>query len=382
MNILIRLVVVALILLLAYGVRLKLIASKPEPKSQKITEVVPLVDIIEVSREKHLPDIKSFGTVRSFFETTLSSEVEGKIISVSPSFKVGELVPAGEILVTIDSADFETEYTTAKADLVLMQSALDEEQVRQKQAKDDWLASGRRLETASDFVLRKPQMAAAEAGVTSAQAAVDRASLQLERTKIRAPYAAVVTERSASLGNFSNSQISLGTLVATEKAEVRIPLTPEQMQRVAFSNANKPKVILKDPNNDHLEWSAQLTNIEPTVDAQNQVSYGIATVEQPYTNETGVLPIGTFVSVTLPCAGEINSYKIPESALVNDRHIWLLDSENKLIRADGKRLINEGAISYVEIDSGELKSPLRIVSRPLSNFRTGSLVKTADEVAK
>ena len=116
--------------------------------------------------------------MRSFFETTLSSEVEGKIISVSPSFKVGELVPAGEILVTIDSADFETEYTTAKADLVLMQSALDEEQVRQKQAKDDWLASGRRLETASDFVLRKPQMAAAEAGVTSAQAAVDRASLQ------------------------------------------------------------------------------------------------------------------------------------------------------------------------------------------------------------
>jgi len=108
MNILIRLVVVALILLLAYGVRLKLIASKPEPKSQKITEVVPLVDVIEVSLEKHLPDIKSFGTVRSFFETTLSSEVEGKIISVSPSFKVGELVPAGEILVTIDSADFET----------------------------------------------------------------------------------------------------------------------------------------------------------------------------------------------------------------------------------------------------------------------------------
>lgn len=381
MNFLIRLVVIVCILLGAYGVRVALIKSKPEPKSKEIVKIIPLVNVIEVAAEEHRPEIKSFGTVRSFFETSLSPEVEGRIISVAPNFQVGEMVAEGEILVTIDSANFEADLATAKAELILMQSALDEEKVRVKQAKDDWIASGRKLETASDFVLRKPQMAAAEANIEAAKVEIDKANLNLDRTHIRAPYAAIVTSRSASLGNFANSQTSLGTLVATGKAEVRIPLTPEQMQRVVFSDKNKPQIKLKDPNNKKLEWIAELTRMEPVVDAQNQVNYGIATINDPYTNEVGPLPVGTFVNVILPSATAFEGYKLPESALVNDQYVWLVNEESKLVRVRAERIQNEGSETYVKIDAGKLNSPLRVISRPLSTFRSGSEVKTVDEDA-
>jgi len=147
-----------------------------------------------------------------------------------------------------------------------MQSALDEEVVRGKQAKGDWVTSGRSLDKASDFVLRKPQMAAAKANIEVAKVEIDLAKINLARTKIRAPYAAIVTARGASLGNVANSQTSLGTLVATDKAEVRIPLTPEQMQRVVFSEDNQPEILLMDPNNSKLKWPAKLTRMEPVVD--------------------------------------------------------------------------------------------------------------------
>lgn len=382
MNFVIRLIIIVLIGLGTYGTVVTMIKSKKEAKSKKIEKVVPLVDVVHVSTGEYQPEVKSFGTVRSYFETNLTPEVSGKIMSVSPSFRVGKMVAEGEILVTIDSSNFETTVASAEANLILMQSALDEEKVRALQAKGDWLASGRKLETASDFVLRKPQMAAAEANIKVAQVDIKRALLDLERTKIRAPYSAMVTARSASLGNFATSQNSLGTLVATDKAEVRIPLTPEHMRQVAFSSGDRPKLTLKDPNDDKLEWSAELSRLEPVVDAQNQVNYGIATIEKPYTNDIGVLAIGTFVNVFLPCSGVINGYKLPESALVNDKYVWLVDGEKKLVRASAKRIQSEGGFIYVEVEVGELSDPLSVVSRPLSNFRIGVEVKTTEKKTK
>jgi len=378
MNFVVRLIVVALILLAAYGLKEKLISLKPKPKSKEIVKVIPTVDILEVKVEEYRPEVKSFGTVRSLFETTLSPEVQGRITSVAANFQVGEMVAEGEILVTIDSANFEADLANAEADLILMQSALDEEKVRSKQAKDDWVASGRSIDAASDFVLRRPQMAAAQANITAAEVEVDVAKLNIARTKIRAPYAAIVTARSASLGNFANTQTSLGTLVATDKAEVRIPLTPEQMQRIVFSVDNQPELTLKDPNNSELKWSAKLTRMEPVVDVQNQVSYGLATIENPYTNKVGPLPVGTFVNVVLPSATSFKGFKLPESVLVNDKYVWLLDAEDKLVRANAKRIQNEDSFVYLQIEVGKLSSPFRVVTRPLSNFRSGSQVKTQD----
>ncbi len=379
MNIVIRIIIIVLIGLGTYGIANQMIKSKEKAKSKKIEKVVPLVDVVERSVGEYQLEVESFGTVRSYFETSLTPEVSGQITSVSPSFRVGEMVAEGEILVTIDSSNFETTVARAEANLILMQSALDEEKVRAAQAKGDWLASGRKLATASNFVLRKPQMAAAEANIKVAQVDIKRALLDLERTKIRAPYAAIVTARSASLGNFVTSQNGLGILVATDKAEVRIPLTPAQMQQVAFSSGDKSELILKDPNNDELEWPAELDRMEPVVDAQNQVNYGIATIEQPYTNEVGVLSIGTFVNVILPSSKKISGYKLPESALVNDKYVWLVDEKMKLVRADAERIHTDGVSLYVEVDKGDLSDPLRVVSRPLSNFRNGVEVKTSEE---
>jgi len=90
MNFVIRLIVVVLIILAAYGIKEKLISSKPEPKSKEIAKIIPLVDVIEVVAEEHRPEVTSFGTVRSFFETSLSPEVEGRITSVAPDFQVGD----------------------------------------------------------------------------------------------------------------------------------------------------------------------------------------------------------------------------------------------------------------------------------------------------
>lgn len=352
--------------------------GKPGQESRKPLVVIPIVDSILVPLGDYRPSVKSYGTVQSYFETQLTPEVNGKITSVSAQFRVGEMITKGYTLATIDDSDYQSALVTRKATLVLQESALAEEEIRAEQAAEDWEASGRDPASASDFVLRKPQLAAARANITAAQTAIDQAEVDLTRTKIKAPYDAVVTARTASLGNYATAQNSLGTLIATEKAEVRIPLTAEQMRRIQFVSDEPLEITLTSPSKPNLQWPAKLTRMEPTLDPQNQVSYAIATIDNPYTNETSPLPVGSFVNLSIPVAVIKGAYKIPESALVNDKYVWLVDDEQNLVRAEAIRIQSDSSFAYVRMKLEDLEPPLKVVSRPLSNFRSG--IKVEEEV--
>ncbi|MGB1258920.1 MAG: efflux RND transporter periplasmic adaptor subunit [Akkermansiaceae bacterium] len=371
-----------LILSIALGIGKTLIDSKKPPKSKQPPKVISQVDLIEVSPSDHQVPVISFGTVQSYFQTSVTPQVSGRIIEVSPQFRVGKMIKQNDLLARIDDTDFQAALATQQANLSLQKRTLAEEEIRAKQAAEDWLASGRKLSSASDFVLRKPQLAAAKANITSAEAAVDKALADLARTRLTAPYDAVVTSRTASLGNLATAQTSLGTLVATARAEIRIPLTAEQAARISLpteSQPNKTTIKLTSPNKPGVTWTAQLTRTEPTVDPQNQVTYVIAEVEKPYTSQKHPLAIGTFINASIPATILKNTYRIPEAALVNDAYIWIADSENKLQRIPAKRLYSFQGDSFITLTSKEAKPPLKLITRPLSNFRTGEKVKPANK---
>ena len=205
----IKIIVPLLIIAGAFFLGKFLISKKAEPKSKKAQPVVPVVDVITVSLGDHHSVVNSFGTVQSYFETTLVPQVSGRITEVSKKFQVGEKVKKGELLATIDVTDFQAVLANEQGNLALQQSELAEEEILAKQAAEDWVASGRKLDKASDFVLRKPQLAAAKASITSAEAAVKKAIIDIERTNLTAPYDAVVAERTASVGNLATTRVSL-----------------------------------------------------------------------------------------------------------------------------------------------------------------------------
>lgn len=376
MKAVLKIIVPLLIIGGAFLVGKFLIGTKEDPKSRKPAPVVAQVDVLVAAKGDHAPPVMSFGTVQSYFQTTVTPQVSGEIIEVSPKFRVGEMVKKGDLLARIDATDYQSALATQQANLALQKRTLAEEEIRVRQASEDWLASGRKLSSASDFVLRKPQLAAAKANITSAEAAIQKATADIERTRLTAPYDAVVTERTASLGNLATAQSSLGTLVATERAEIRLPLTAEQAARIKVPSQSP--ITLTSPNKPDIKWQATLTRTEPTVDPQNQVTYVIAEVKNPYTAQEQPLSVGTFVNASIPAITIKGVYKIPEAALVNDSHVWILDKDEKLKRADAERVYSQGADAFVRIKSKGAEPLLRVVTRPLSNFREGTTVKTTD----
>lgn len=361
-----------LIIVLAFVGYKVLESMKPAPRSQVPPSVVPLVEQIVVSPEDHAPPVRSYGTVESFFETNLTSQVSGQILEVSEKFRVGETVEAGHVLVKIDPTDYTAALAREESNLTVSERSFAEEEIRAAQAAGDWEASGRDLAKATDFVLRKPQLAAAKASIESAKAAIVKARADLERTELKAPFDAVITARDAAPGNQASSQTSLGALVSTEKVEIRLPLMAEQLARVSIPSTAE----LTSPLKPGLSWQAKLVRMEPSVDRQNQVMYAVAEVEKPFADAAKSLPIGIFANAAIVAKPVPGTYRVPEAAFVADRFVWVIDSENQLKRLEAKRVMNfEGQVFLKSEQEG--MGELRVVTRPLSNFKEGMKVKTS-----
>lgn len=357
--------------------------NKPKREIRKPKVVLPRVAFVEASPSDFTPIIRTFGTSRSYYETQIASQVAGAITAVSPVFDVGQSVVEGELLLEIEAADFLIAIAQSEAALAQAEEALAEEKTLSRIAAEDWVASGRDLTSAPEYTLRKPQLEAAQAGLKSSESSLQQARLNLERTRVRAPFNALITERLASPGNIVSAGISLGRLISSEKAEVRIPLTPEQIKLAALpstaphASANPVPLTVTSSALPEASWQASLVRTEPAVDPQNQVLFYIAEVEHPFRDPSQFLPLGAFLNIEL--SGELipDCYPLPSTALVEDRFVWLIDEDDTLRHLSVERVFTEDEQVLLKIENPPA-IPLRIATRPLVSFREGQTVEPTD----
>lgn len=377
---LLNLALLPLIVLIAFLVVKHMIASKPERVAKTPPVVIPGVSIIESTAHSITPSITTYGNTRSYYQAQLSAQVSGEIINIAPSFNAGQVVKKGERLLEIDPADYLAVIAQRKASLATAEQALAEEMIRSELAAKDWTESGRKLEDATELTLRKPQLGAAKANVDSAQANLDIAKLDLSRTNIVAPYDAIVQSRTASPGNVVNSGSQLGVLIAKERAEVRLPLTPDQVKRIELPLRNQTEnnseliAIITTPSQPDTSWTATITRTEPSVDTQNQVIYVIGEIEAPFEDPNAFLPIGAFVDARIEVSTIDAVHLIPNTALIEDHFVWIVNGENLLKKQAVTRLLADGDDLIVQIDLPK-ESVVKIATRPLASFREDQTVK-------
>lgn len=353
-----------------------LAGSAPPMKKKIIKEVLIPAKTTEISPTDVTTSFTTYGTVEGRDQASLIPQVTAKILSISENFRVGNSVKKGEVLLTLERTDLEVLYQDKLATVSEIESNIAAEEVLALQAREEWVASGRKLENATPFRLRQPQLKALSASLESAKISVTKALLDLDRTIIKAPYDGLVASRTANLGELASPQNSVGEIYALDKAEVRLSLSATQFaQATDLQNLGaSDKVItttLSSAENPDLKREAQIVRMNPVVDSQNQVRYVIAEFEEPFNSAKGALPIGTFVNATITGKTLTAIYQIPETAIINDTYIWivvddLLERRNVTTQAN-----QEGtALCIIEGESATLK----IVTRPLVSFKVGQKV--------
>jgi len=337
-----------------------MIIFKEQPESTAVAERVAAVEIMTARSADITFTIASQGTVTPRTETTIVSEVSGKVISVSEKLVAGGYFNQGEVLLTIDSADYQVAVEQARANLLTAQAQLSLEAAQAEQAGKQWDLSGRSRESAPLLALRTPFLLEAEARVLSAESDLQRAERQLARTTIRAPYDALVREKSADIGQYISMGSQIASIFATDYAEIRLPLSDSDLAWLALPRPGQlagaeasPVVLHAVVAGRQQHWQGSIVRTEGVVDSNSRMHFAVARIADPYAlrkPDKAVLSAGTFVNARLSGIRVSNIFSLPHKALYNGNEVLLMDAEQRLRR----RQVNvvRADADWVYIDQG------------------------------
>ena len=329
------LVVCLLILAIAAGVTTVIFQTEPTAqRSSASKRTAMLVDVVRLERGSYRPEITAMGTVRAEKEIVLSPRVGGEIIEISEHFTPGGFVEKDDILLQIDPADYEVGVLQRESELRQATADLEMELGRQDLAEKDYRAlEGTISSEYKTLVLRQPQLNTARARVEAAQAAVRRARLDLERTRIRAPFAAHIISRDAHIGSQVSAGESLGRLVGIESywVEAAIPVT--HLRWIEFpENDNQEGSSAKVRN--RIAWpegqfrEAKVHRLIGALENQTRMARVLLTVADPLAHdpESAGLPplmVGSFVEVRIQGQPIEDAIRMDRNFLRKNDTVWI-----------------------------------------------------------
>ncbi len=373
------------VLTVAIGIGTALVISRPEAKQQPRQPPILLVETLTATRVPTTFTVTTQGEVAPRTQTSLISEVNGQIIAVSPSFVSGGFFDRGELLVRIDPRIYDARVKRARAKVAAAQTQVATEQALAEYALKDWQRlndlNAQGGNAPSDLTLRKPQLAAARAELESAEAELAEAEGDLERTVIRAPYAGMVREKLADVGQYIKPGDKLAQTFATDYAEVRLPLTQADLEFIDLprnaGDSPVPVTLSAQIAGAEQQWTGAITRTEGVFDNRTRVLHAVAQIQDPYgmaSDHDEPLRIGTFVNAEIQGkrAGEL--FVVPRHALYRGTTIWVVDTENRLRAADID--IVRADTDYVYVNRG-LADGDRICITPMEQPLPGMPVRTS-----
>ncbi len=317
--------------------------------------------------------VPSQGSVRARHEIEVVARVGGVIESVNDAFVPGGFFQQGDSLIQIEAADYRHALTRAESQVANAAATLAQEQGMAKQAKREWRDLG--TKTANNLFLRKPQLAAAEAGLAAAKADRDQAKLNLERTAVKAPFAGRVVETLVDIGQYITPGTRLARIHSTGVAEVRLPLTDHQLSLLELplgsAIENGPAVrVTASLAGKAREWRGQIVRTEAAIDPNSRFVYAVAQIQNPYAGEAPLIN-GLFVEAQIAGKTYDDISVLPRQALHEGGHILVLNEENQLGFRDMDLLQAVGEEVWLR---GDLAPGEKVVVSSLGYSREGMVL--------
>ncbi len=353
-----------------------LIQNRPEVQVRVPVFEPPGVRVQRVVFQDVQLTVKSQGTVGPRTESQLAPEISGRVIRVAPSFASGGFFEAGDVLLEIDPYDYQQALISARGQLAQARLRLAQEEAEADVARREWAALGRGDPRA--LTLREPQLEDARAALAAAEASLDRATRDLERAEVRAPYAGRVRRKSVDVGQFVTVGSPVATIYAVDYAEIRLPLPDAELAYLDLplsyrgtENRVGPRVTLRAnfAGQTH-EWQGRIVRTESEIDPVSRMVHLVAQVKDPYAPGTDPtrppLAVGMYVEAEIEGNVVTGVAVLPRAALRGLSQVLVVDGASRLRFRDVDllRATTEVILVRAGLEEGEAVSlsPLEAVT--------------------
>lgn len=314
------------------------------------------------------------GTIQAYNSAAIYARTNGYVRRWLAD--IGDHVQTGQSLAILDVPEVDQQLAQAKADY---QTALATQNLASTTATR-WSTM-----LAKDAVSR--QEADEKRGDLAAKSALSNAALANVRRlqalqgfgRLDAPFAGVVTSRSAQIGQLvvSGNAAAQPLFTVSDVSRMRIYVRVPQGYSAQVKTGNSATLALPEfPNRD---FAATMTRSAHAVDPQS----GAVLVELQAANPDGALKPGAYAQVRFDVgAGQGNSFKLPGSAILygnNGPTVAIVDGNGRVTVKPVAIARDEGAT--VTLSSGVAASD-HVIDTPPDAIRTGDHVQVQKAEAK
>lgn len=276
--------------------------------------------------------IEYIGRTIAVNDTLLRAQVEGYLLE--RRFTEGDDIDADAELFVIDPALYQAQVAAAKGSVAEVEAALNranQDVARQSKLVKEKAASKQRLEEAEAAKLQ------AEANLISAQAALQKAEIDLAHTLIRAPFKGRIGRAFHSIGSLVTPQSGdLARLVELDPMYVNFSVSEgdviDAKRRMMAENRNdaaEAVVRLRLPDGSLFDQQGRIDFIDNVVDSKT----GTVIVRARFPNPDKLLVPGLYVRTVLGRKQTSDKLTIPQAAIQEDqagKFVMLVDPDNKV----------------------------------------------------
>jgi multidrug efflux system membrane fusion protein len=319
------------------------------------------------------------GRLEAVERVDVRARVSGAVQAVH--FREGSLVKAGDLLVTIDPAPYQSEVARVEAQVAAAQARVAFTQSEAQRAKSLW---DDRAIAKREFDERDNAAREAAANLRAAQAALQSAQLSLGYTRVRAPVAGRVGKIEVTQGNLVaagagapvlTTLVSVSPIYASFDADEKI--VREALATLPGGAAERrgmERIPVEMLNGADQATTGRLHLVDNQVDARS----GTLRVRAVFDNKDGGLIPGQFAKLRMGQA------KNEAALLVNERAVGT-DQDKRYVIVVGQgnqaewRPVTLGAhVNGLRVVTSGLKAGERVVVGGVQRVRPGSVLAPKD----
>lgn len=310
----------------------------------------PVVEVVTVEPELVRDTITLVGQLDSESSVEVRPEIDGMVESID--FLEGQSVKKGDVLFSLRDAEQRAHVREAKARAKLAEEIF--RRINELKAKE---------------VSAQAEYDKASAELEVARAEAQLREVELEKTRVRAPFDGVVGARLVSPGERVRRSTRLVRIDAVDRLQL-VFAVPEI--GVPFVHTGMPVKISVKPFPE-IRFDGEVFFVSPTLDASTRR----LTLKAWVPNPGRKLQPGLFANLEVELAERPNALVVPDSAILVDQtgsFVWRIGEDGKAMRAPIEIGLRKAA--RVEIASG-LEAGDRIVSAGTQKVTEGAAVVIA-----
>lgn len=187
----------------------------------------PEVEVIAVVQKDVPIQSEWIGTIDGMVNAVIKAQVSGYLIK--QNYKEGTLVKKDDVLFEIDPRPFQAAFDQAQAELAQQQARLNTAKANLARIRPLAAKNAVSQKDLDDAVGAEQSL---QAGVLAAKAAVEKATLDLEFTKIKSPIDGIAGLAAAQIGNLVGPQTADLTTVSTvDPVKVYVSVSEQEYMR-------------------------------------------------------------------------------------------------------------------------------------------------------